>query len=165
LKLDLKDGSTFTLKARAHRIEIARTGEVTILDFKAGLPPSDKMVFAGFSPQLTLQAAMLRRGSFATVGKAQSMPVLEYVRFGATREPLEFSRLKPPKGEERSLDDLSEEHLRRLTTLIERYVTQEAGFLSRPFPQYARAVSEYDHLARVGEWSATSAGGFEEGPE
>jgi ATP-dependent helicase/nuclease subunit B len=165
LRLNLKDGSTFTLRARADRIETSRTGEITILNFKTGQPPSDKVVFAGFSPQLTLQAAMLRRGGFSGIGKTAAVPALEYVRLGAAREPLDPSPLKPPKGEERNLDELSEEHLSRLVALIDRYVTQEAGFLSRPFPQYARSVSDYDHLARVGEWSATSAGGFEEGPE
>jgi ATP-dependent helicase/nuclease subunit B len=165
LRLSLKDGSTFTLRARASRIETSRNGEIAILDFRTGLPPSDKTVFAGFSPQLTLQAAMLRRGGFSEIGKAGVVPTLEYVRLGATRDPFEPSRLKPPKGDVRSLEELSDEHLSRLIALIDRYVTQEAGFLSRPFPQYARAVSDYDHLARVGEWSATSAGGFEESPE
>ena len=37
----------------------------------------------------------------------------------------------------------------------------EAAYLSRPFPKYARRFSEYDHLARVKEWSLASAGGAE----
>ena len=36
----------------------------------------------------------------------------------------------------------------------------EGVYLSRPFPKFARKYSEYDHLARVKEWSA--AGGEDE---
>jgi ATP-dependent helicase/nuclease subunit B len=49
------------------------------------------------------------------------------------------------------------EHRRRLEGLLERYVTGETGYLSRPFPKYARRYSDYDHLARVKEWSLASA--------
>jgi ATP-dependent helicase/nuclease subunit B len=29
--------------------------------------------------------------------------------------------------------------------------------MSRPYAQYAQKFSDYDHLARVGEWSASGA--------
>ena len=37
----------------------------------------------------------------------------------------------------------------------------EAPYLSRPFPKYARRYSDYDHLARVKEWSLVSGEGLE----
>jgi ATP-dependent helicase/nuclease subunit B len=45
--------------------------------------------------------------------------------------------------------------------MIVRFAKGEAAYVSRPFPKYARRFSEYDHLARVKEWSLASAGGGE----
>ena len=41
-------------------------------------------------------------------------------------------------------------------------VLGEAGFVSRPFPQYMTYASDYDHLARVSEWSSAAHDGLEE---
>ncbi len=57
--------------------------------------------------------------------------------------------------------DLVLEHQARLKVLIARYLTGEAGFVSRPFPKYARRSGPYDHLARVKEWSLASEEGEE----
>ena len=45
--------------------------------------------------------------------------------------------------------------------MIARFAAGESAYVSRPFPKYARRFSEYDHLARVKEWSLASAGGGE----
>ena len=58
------DGRTFTLTARADRIERKQDGRFAILDYKTGAPPSDKQVSLGLSPQMTLEAAILREGGF-----------------------------------------------------------------------------------------------------
>jgi ATP-dependent helicase/nuclease subunit B len=44
---------------------------------------------------------------------------------------------------------------------VHRYAVEGAGYLSRPYAQYARTYAPYDHLARVKEWSATA--GVEDG--
>ena len=64
LPIALEDGSVFTLRARADRIEQRRDGTFVIVDFKTGQPPGIREVFAGFSPQLTLEAVMLMNGAF-----------------------------------------------------------------------------------------------------
>ena len=51
------------------------------------------------------------------------------------------------------------EHAERLRGLVARFLTGEAAYVSRPYPKYARAYGDYDHLARVLEWSL---GGEEE---
>jgi ATP-dependent helicase/nuclease subunit B len=163
LDLTLHDGSRFALRARADRIEVARDGSMTLLDFKTGAPPSSRVVYAGFSPQLTLQAAMLMAGAFRDVPKATETPALLYVHTSGGREPLKPSEIRPPNKDAAPLDELVADHLRRLTGLLSRYVSGEAGFVSRPFPQYANQHSPYDHLARVGEWSMTGSEGLEEG--
>src|SRR3974390_119736 len=56
--------TTFSLSARADRIERRRDGAYAILDYKTGQPPTEPQVRAGLSPQLTLEAAILRGGGF-----------------------------------------------------------------------------------------------------
>src|SRR5262249_29560004 len=55
---------SFRLHGRADRIERRRDGGYAILDFKTGEPPSSTQVRIGIAPQLTLEAAILRRGGF-----------------------------------------------------------------------------------------------------
>jgi ATP-dependent helicase/nuclease subunit B len=120
-------------------------------------------VYAGFSPQLTLEAVMLMEGAFKGLPAAKEAPQLLYVHTSGGRKPILPREIKPGRDEERSVDEIVAEHRRRFTGLIARYAAGEVGFLSRPFPKYARRFSEYDHLARVKEWSLASAGGGEDG--
>jgi ATP-dependent helicase/nuclease subunit B len=121
------------------------------------------VVFVGFSPQLTLEAAMLTRGAFKGLPAAPECPELIHVHSSGGRKPFEPSVVQSPRGESRSVAEVAEEHLRQLAGLMGRYVAGRVGFTSRPYPQYARAYAPYDHLARVKEWSATS--GSEAGVE
>jgi ATP-dependent helicase/nuclease subunit B len=165
LAIPLKDGTLFTLRARADRIERRRDGSFVIVDFKTGQPPGIREVFAGFSPQLTLEAAILMAGGFRGVPAAQATPELLYVHTSGGRKPIDPRPICAAKGDERTVDDVVAEHRRRLQGMIARYASGELGFVSRPFPKYARRFSEYDHLARVKEWSLAGHGGAEEGAE
>jgi ATP-dependent helicase/nuclease subunit B len=158
LPITLPDGSTFTLRARADRIEARRDGGFAIIDFKTGAPPGLKEVFAGFSPQLTLEAAMLMGGAFKDLPASAQTPDLTYVHTTGGRKPLKPRDIETPRGETRSVAEVVEEHRLKLTELIGRYVSGEAAYLSRPYPKYAKRFSDYDHLARVKEWSLASAG-------
>jgi ATP-dependent helicase/nuclease subunit B len=161
LPIPLPDGSVFTLRARADRIEHRRDGGFTIIDFKTGQPPGLREVYAGFSPQLTLEAVMLMRGAFKGLPAATETPDLVYIHTTGGREPIKPRPIKPGRDEERSVPEIVEEHRRRFEGMIVRFAKGEAAYVSRPFPKYARRFSEYDHLARVKEWSLASAGGGE----
>jgi ATP-dependent helicase/nuclease subunit B len=161
LPVPLADGTVFTLRARADRIEQRRDGGFTIIDFKTGQPPGVREVYAGFSPQLTLEAVMLMKGAFKGMPAAKETPDLVYIHTTGGREPIKPRPIKPGRDEERSVPEVVEEHRRRFEGMIARYAKGEAAYLSRPFPKYARRFSEYDHLARVKEWSLASAGGGE----
>ena len=64
ISIPLDNERTFTLSARADRIERRSDGSFAILDYKTGQPPTGKQVRMGLSPQLTLEAAILREGGF-----------------------------------------------------------------------------------------------------
>jgi len=161
LPIPLADGSVFMLRARADRIEHRRDGGFTIIDFKTGQPPGVREVYAGFSPQLTLEAVMLMKGAFKGMPAAKETPDLVYIHTTGGREPIKPRPVKPGRDEDRSVPEIVEEHRRRFEGMIARYAKGEAAYVSRPFPKYARRFSEYDHLARVKEWSLASAGGGE----
>ncbi|MBO1022238.1 double-strand break repair protein AddB [Methylobacterium sp. SD274] len=149
---------TFTLRGRADRIEQRRDGTACIVDFKTGQPPSNKEVFAGFSPQLTLEAAMLKAGAFDGVTRTRETPDLLYVHATGGRKPFEPLAVKPPRGDPRTMDAIVEEHERRFRGLVARFMAGEAAYVSRPYPKYARSYGDYDHLARVLEWSLAGEG-------
>jgi ATP-dependent helicase/nuclease subunit B len=153
LQIPLPDGGAFTLRARADRIEARRDGGFTLIDFKTGTPPGVNEVFAGFAPQLTLEAAMLMRGGFDGLPAAADTPELVYVHVSGGRTPLNPRPLAPLRGDTRTVADIVARHRARLTELLGRYVAGEAAYLSRPYPKYAKRFSDYDHLARVKEWS------------
>ncbi|MBL0403281.1 double-strand break repair protein AddB [Microvirga aerilata] len=161
LSIPLPDGTVFNLRARADRIEHRRDGRFTIIDFKTGQPPGVREVYAGFSPQLTLEAMMLMKGAFKGLPVAKETPDLIYVHTTGGREPIKPRELGPTGKETRTVAEIVEEHRKRFEGMILRYAKGEAPYVSRPFPKYARRFSEYDHLARVKEWSLASAGGGE----
>ena len=50
------------------------------------------------------------------------------------------------------------EALEGLMALLAKFEDETTPYLSRPRVQFARAISDYDHLARVREWSAADGG-------
>ena len=139
----------FTLSARADRIEIVH-GQAHILDFKTGRAPSPKEIETGFSPQLTLTAAILAGGGFAgvTVGPGE----LVYVRVTG-REPAGEVYVRGAAGGESAV--MAAQARAGLEALIARYDDAGQPYRSRTAPRFVRAYAgDYDHLARVREWSA-----------
>jgi ATP-dependent helicase/nuclease subunit B len=114
-------------------------------------------VFAGFSPQLTLEAAMLMEGAFKDLPASTETPGLIYVHTSGGRDPLTPREIDTPRGDDRSVAAIVAEHRSRLAELVGHYVSGEAAYLSRPYPKYAKDYFEYDHLARVKEWSLANA--------
>jgi ATP-dependent helicase/nuclease subunit B len=133
------------LSGIADRIEIGPR-HVAILDFKTGAPPSDNQVQSGLAPQLPLEAAMLARGVFESVPKAEA-DELVYWRFGNS-DPTPRS----VKLEDGALG-AGEKALSSLRGLLARYAAPDQPFLSKPRVQFIKPYADYDHLARRKEWA------------
>src|SRR5262249_31297032 len=67
------------LTTRADRIERLSSGKYAILDYKTGTAPSEPQVRLGISPQLSLEAAILRNGGFAGIDAGASVAELVYL--------------------------------------------------------------------------------------
>jgi ATP-dependent helicase/nuclease subunit B len=144
--LALKIGETdFTLSGRADRIDIFSDGRARIVDFKTGTIPSTKKIEEGFSPQLTLEAAMLERGAFEHVGKHETSD-LTYIRITGGIPPGEL------KSVDLALMAVAREHLARLIGLLGKYQNPTLAYLPRYAIENVEAECAYDHLSRYREW-------------
>ena len=145
-------GGPFKLTARADRIEVTAEGMGHILDYKTGKAPSKNEVATGFSPQLTLTAAILAAGGFETLGKLTPGD-LTYLEISG-RKPAGKVETRATGGVESQA--AADAALAGLRQLIEAYDDPHRAYLSRTAPQFVKArVSDYDHLARVFEWSTS----------
>ena len=143
----------FTLTARADRIEHLSTGTFAVLDYKTGRPPSPPQVETGLAPQLTLQATILRHGAFEGIPSGGSVSELLYLRLnggdpGGEQHPRKFG--------DKSLDDAADHALAKLRELAVTFSIEDTPYVSFWRPMWVgRTYGDYDHLARVREWSAT----------
>jgi ATP-dependent helicase/nuclease subunit B len=147
---------SFRLRTRADRIEVLPDGRYAILDYKTGAPPSDSQVKVGLSPQLTLEAAILRHGKFDGIPSGGSIAELAYVRLRGTEIAGEIC----PRLKDESPDSAADYALKRLTEIARKFENEEEPYRSLVHPMWSNRYGEYDHLARVQEWSL--AGGTDE---
>ncbi len=151
-KLEIPLGErVFTLTTRADRIE-RHAGGYAILDYKTGQTPTKDQVKSGLAPQLTLEGAILRAGRFRDIPAGASITEIAYVAL----------RGGEPAGEEKAIawkdstpDDEADKALSRLIAVALRFEDEETPYRSLVSPMWSRRYGDYDHLARVKEWSAT----------
>jgi ATP-dependent helicase/nuclease subunit B len=73
-------------------------------------------------------------------------------------------RLKPIAWEDTTPDAQADRALQRLTELVTRFEDEAQPYYSRVTPMFIRrGGGDYDHLARVKEWSIASDGEEESG--
>jgi len=165
IPIRLADDRTFVLTARADRIEQRSDRTFAILDYKTGQPPTGKQVRMGLSPQLTLEAAILREGGFAGLPTDASVSELVYVRLSGNNPPGEEKPLElkvrqndtpqPP-------DDAADYALTQLQSLIRKFDHESEPYTSLNLSMWANRYGAYDDLARIKEWSAAGGLGIEE---
>jgi ATP-dependent helicase/nuclease subunit B len=163
IAIQLDGGRTFMLSARADRIEHRRDRTYAILDYKTGQPPTGKQVRMGLSPQLTLEAAILREGGFDGIAAGASVSELTYVKLSGNNPPGDerVLELKINRGDEEQLpDDAADEARRKLEILIRRFDNEKTAYTSLNLSMWSNRYGSYDDLARIKEWSA--AGGLGE---
>ncbi|MBZ9873614.1 double-strand break repair protein AddB [Mesorhizobium sp. BR1-1-9] len=145
--------SGITLSGYADRVDLLQGGMADILDYKTGSSPSKAQAHTLLSPQLALEGALLRRGAFQELG-AREPSQLAFVRLKPNGEVFEESILEYNR-QPRTATDLAEEAWARLEKLLIHYADPAAGYLSRALPfREGETDGDYDHLARVLEWSA-----------
>jgi ATP-dependent helicase/nuclease subunit B len=160
IEIRLDNERSFVLAARADRIERRSDGSYAILDYKTGAPPSDKQVRLGLSPQLTLEAAILRGGGFDNIDAGSSVSQLVYVRLSGNNPPGEQRtvKLKMRPSETPQHPDVAADYARaELEKLIRKFEDENQAYTSLNLPMWTARYGDYDNLARIKEWSAAGS--------
>jgi ATP-dependent helicase/nuclease subunit B len=144
----------FTLSGIADRIERLDDGSYAIIDYKTGQARTEKQVRTGLAPQLTLEAAILRAGGFGNVTPG---PVSEiaYVTVRGGEPPGEPCAIDLKNG---TPDEHAAHALTRLKALAADFENPETPYYSLVHPMWKTHYGDYDHLARVREWSLAGGG-------
>ncbi|MBT7634097.1 MAG: double-strand break repair protein AddB, partial [Rhodospirillaceae bacterium] len=144
---------SFELTAIADRIDRLADGSLGIIDYKTGVAPRESELLRGDAPQLPLEAAIAQSGGFNDV-PGTPVSTLSYWRVSGGRQAGEIRDIKADGG------DLAEQARQGLINLIAHFDDPETAYRSRPRPAIAPRFSDYDHLARIKEWSAGGPGDF-----
>ena len=133
----------FELACIADRIDVLKGGGAAIIDYKTGSLPDKAWLVRFLTPQLPLEGAILAAGGFDGLASQQASELI-YVRFSGRND----------KPKEVDITFIAEVEA-RLKQRIAWFDEETTPYLSRVAPQNARIAGDYDHLARVREWSAS----------
>ena len=146
----------------ADRIDLKSDKAADIIDYKTGYNPSPAQARALLDPQLALEAYTLRQGAFRNIGALVPANLL-YVRlrpgdrFRVDQVNNEHSS-RGGKTETKSAMDLAQESMDQFVKFVSLLQSGEKGFSSRLIPaQQFEYGGDYDHLARVSEWSTAES--------
>lgn len=155
IEIPLTEGS-FKLRGVADRIERHADGSYVILDYKTGMERSDKQVRTGLAPQLPLEAAILRKGGFRGFPAGGSVAELVYVMLKGGDPPGSYKSVSFKDG----TPDFHADHAyEKLAELARRFDDDSVPYRSLVHPMWTTHYGDYDHLARVKEWSSTGGAG------
>lgn len=142
-------GGTFVLTARADRIDLRQDGTISIYDYKTGKAPTARQEQSGFSPQLLLEGAIALEGGFSSENSLKtSIHNLAYIELSGRQPPGKVAQIAEDDSDQEAAYALA-----RLKGLIEKFDEDDRPYLSRPSPKFAKDYGDYNHLARVQEWS------------
>ncbi len=144
-------GAEHVLRARADRIDVLSDRTVRLIDYKTGTVPSNTQVDAGLSPQLTLEAAMLRDHGFGDQLPEEASDLV-YIKASGGTPPVDVSSLRDGRTGI-DIKAASAKHFAGLKSLLARYRSGTQAYIPRAIMFRDGDVSDFDHLSRYAEWS------------
>ena len=140
----------FTIYGDADRIDILNSSGAELIDFKTGSIPSNKDMQNFMSPQLPMEAMILRQAGFEGVPQADS-DALTYIKLSHGPNPFEVTSFATGK---QSLDAVVDDYWRHFSgyaqiMLMQDHTAMAAQLMPKENQQFA---GDYDHFARQKEW-------------
>jgi ATP-dependent helicase/nuclease subunit B len=143
-----------TLTGVADRINELNDGTLSIIDYKTGTPPGKSEVRRGETPQLSLEAAMLKRGGFEGFTAAETSQLAYWQLKGGN--PAGEIKLIAKEADE--VLDLAEDAIKNLESLIAEFSKLETSYTAKAAEEGGPRYDPYTHLARTKEWYGIDEG-------
>ncbi len=137
-------GLDFALVGKADRIDLDAQGNAHIYDYKTGSAPG-KSEQKFFDKQLLLEAAMVENQAFDSLGARHAIRA-SYIALGPNPAEVEAPLDETPAAQVWT----------EFRTLIEAYFDPNKGYTARRAMLKEGDVSDYDQLARFGEWDTSA---------
>lgn len=162
-------GRPFRLTARADRIDRRKDGSVAIFDYKTGAAPSLPQMISGLAPQMPLEAAIALANGFKDIQGVTGLAGIFVLAVSGGQPPGELLAFDPADASGRikqardrlgiaSGEDLARVAREMTEALIRAFAEPATPYLSIPRPKWRGRFGDYDHLARIKEWSANEEG-------
>jgi ATP-dependent helicase/nuclease subunit B len=141
IKFSVKVGENLTLTAKADRVERSLSGnKVNIIDFKTGSIPSQIDIKNGFSPQLTLEAFLIKQNS-----PSVEIENMFYIQLGSGKK---IGHTTKVQGD---INEILETTQRGVQELVSIYMDPNTPYLACPKPEKSPTYNEFEHLERLDE--------------
>ncbi len=140
-------GIPFTLYGTADRIDKLENNTFGILDYKTYTPPSKKEVIAGYSPQLSLEALLLKEQKSCAVSN------LTYWYLSNKKNASKAIQITQTTDE---TNEVIENTKKGLADMVIAFRNENTPYEVCPIPSQAPHYNDYAHLARMQEWATES---------
>ena len=139
---------TFKFTAKADRIDKLSGDKINIIDYKTGAIPSKKQVMSGHALQLLLEGIIAQKGGFTGIPQAEVRDLI-YWHLGGKSSSKNRLIINPKE------DDVLNRCEEFLVKLANTFDFETTPYYSHPIPKFVSKNKDYEHLARVKEWSVS----------
>lgn len=130
---------TFTITAKADRVDVKKSGGINIIDYKTGQARSAKEIEHSYAPQLPIEALIAEKGGFDGLPAAKAEALI-YWQLG-----------RKESGVFDNIEVVLQNTFERIRKLAALFDFEDTPYISKPNPKIAPKYSDYEHLSRVAE--------------